>query len=168
MCSKSYSIYTTTESPTITEIYTTESLPITCVSISGTIFTSPDHISPKISKVGLNRGTKSITERHTSTATVTVYSTKPVHTPIIAHSTVTIHATKTIYLSTTVHTSKYSSPFSFKEEAATSQINIVLPVTGAMMGLLMLLLIVVTTGWVWTCWTIRKKKNLETRLQNIR
>ena len=115
-CSKSYSINTITESPTTTEIYTTESLPITCVLISGTIFTSPEHISPKISKIGLNRGTKSITERHTSTATVTVYSTKPVLKPIIAHSTVTIHATKTIYLSTTVHTSKYSSPSHSKKK----------------------------------------------------
>jgi hypothetical protein len=66
-------------------------------------------------------------------------------------------------------TCTYSSPFSLKEdETATSQTNIVLAATGAMVGVLMLLLIVVTAGWVWTCWTVRKKRNLEVRPQNIR
>ena len=164
-CSKLYSLYTITEPPTTTEINTAESLPIMSLLTSGIIFSYPEYVPPKTSKIGLNQGTTSTAEEQ---ATITVYSTKPVHKPAIAHNTVTIHATKTIYSSTIVHTSKYSSPFSFKEEAATSQTNIVLPVTGAMMGLLMLLLVVVTTGWVCTCWTVRKKKNRETRPQNIR
>ena len=32
-------------------------------------------------------------------------------------------------------------------------------ILGVLMGLLTLILVVVTTGWVWTCWTMKKQSN---------
>ena len=145
----------------------TMSDPLRCeIKINGTTFTYPEHISSEIRKIGLDQ------YMHTS-YTVEGRTTPSIYKPTvtIAHI-VTIHATKTIYscaLQTTVYTSMYSSPCLSKlETAATTQttlLNLALPVTGALVALLAISLIVVTIGWVWTCWSLRKK---ETRPQNIR
>ena len=155
-----------------TEFQTTEPIPtisnpLGCeMKINGTTITYPEHTSSEIRKIRLDQYI------HTS-YTVEGRTTTSIHKPTvtIAH-TVTIHATKTIYscaLQTTVYTSMYSSPCPSKlETAATTQttlLNLALPVTGAVVALLVVSLMVVTIGWVRTCWSIRKK---ETRPQNIR
>ena len=129
------------------------------ININGTTFTYPEFVSSEASKIGLDQYTRDVTER----CTATVYSTESIHKPTIVY-TATIHATKTIYSLTTVHKSAYSSPCPFKLETATNHavlLNIVLPATEAVLSLLVLLLIVVTTGWIWTCRIIRSKNNLQ-------
>lgn len=37
------------------------------------------------------------------------------------------------------------------------QCEVILKVLGILVGLLIVLLVVVTTGWVWTCWTTNKR-----------
>ena len=39
---------------------------------------------------------------------------------------------------------------------------------GAVVALLVALLAVVTTGWMWTCWTMKRRARIITNLKNIR
>lgn len=125
------------------------------ININGTTFTYPEYTSPESSKLGLDQYTRNVIEGYTTT----VYSTKSICKPIIAYT-----VTKTIYSPTTVPSlsSAYPSPCSVNLETATRQTlpsNKVLSATGATMGLLLVLLVVII-GWAWTCWTIGRKKNL--------
>ena len=168
-CNKSYILHTTIGPPITTEFYTTEPIPTMSdqlrheININATTFTYPERTLSEIRKTGLDQ------YMYTS-YTVEGRTTTSIHksTITIAH-TVTIYATKTIYSPNTVYTSMYSSPCPLKlVTAATRQItplNLALTATGALVGLLVISLIVVTTGWVWTCWSMRKKEN---RPQNVR
>ena len=159
-CYKSYTLHTTIEPSITTEFHTTEPMSELLrreIKINGTTFTYLEHTLSEIRKIGLERYTRNIVEGHTATS---------IHEPNTAH-TITIHATKTIYSPTTVYTSMYSSPCPSKLAATrqTTSLNLALPATGAVVALLISSLIVVTIGWVWTCWSLQKK---ETKLQIIR
>ena len=39
---------------------------------------------------------------------------------------------------------------------------------GAVVGLLIVLLLTVIIGWMWTCWTMKKQAKLTTNLRDIR
>ena len=39
---------------------------------------------------------------------------------------------------------------------------------GAVVGLLTLLLLTVTTGWMWTCWTMKRQARIITNSRDIR
>ena len=127
-----------------------------------------------------NQCTKSVTTQitYTKRVTVTVYSSTPIYTPVtICPSSTTSFTSQTIettdvFSSTffTYTTSYPSSTYSTTSQtcSATSTVNratIYIPAIGATVGLLAVLLIVVTMGWVYTC---KRKVELGLKSQNIR
>lgn len=47
-------------------------------------------------------------------------------------------------------------------------LGIAIPSTGVLLGLLIALLLVTTTGWVYTCWILKKRGRMTTERMNSR
>ena len=81
---------------------------------------------------------------------------------------ITTYLRTLVYIPTTVHVSAYPSPTTtlISHNIMTSSptntnqgilLNIALPATGGLVGLLIVLLLVVVTGWVCTCQIMKKR-----------
>ena len=149
-CEKQYNLYTIIELPMTTEFQPTTMEPIR----SGTTTTCNClDCTPEISKIQFDQCTK----------TVTIQScAKDVHTT-------TIYDT---YTPTIVHVSICPSP---SNQASSSicpsqpiPINIAIPATGVLVSLLIVLLLVVITGWVCTCRIMKKRGKMEINIMQDR
>ena len=122
-----------------------------------------------------NQCTKSVTAQ-IKRATVTVYSSIPIYTPVtVCPSSTTSLTSQTIEItdvfSSNIFTSIASYPSSTHSttsqtcSATSIDYRTTIPAIGAIVGLLVVLLIVVTMGWVYTC---KRKIELGLEPQNIR
>lgn len=131
----------------------------------------------KMSTTVLNQCTNSVTVQ-TYTKTVTMYSSKFAYIPRTVKVSVCPSPTTTLK-SQMMETTNVLSTSSFRDKSypspthspaseslkCTSTLNIAIGATGAIINLLVVLLIVVTTGWVYTC---SRRKELGLRSQNVR
>ena len=125
----------------------------------------------------ISRNSHSTSPTHEPTSSSpTSHSTSPTHEPTssspTSHSASPIHgrtSSSPISCSTSsTHGPNSSSPTSDTDSKVSSQISqviderdslkIIVIALGVLVGILVTLLIVVTSGWVWTCWTMKRNK----------
>ena len=112
--------------------------------------------TPEISTIGLDQCTKTVTIQ--SCANNDVYTT----------------TIRDVYTPTTVYENIHPSP-STSYPASSSvcplqsiPLNIAIPATGALFSLLVVLLLVVITGWVCTCRIMKKRGKMEIKIMQDR
>ena len=162
-CNKSYSIYTITEPPTPTEA---PSEPIT----SEMTCTCPNPTaSSEISTIAINHTCNNTVSIQSCPNIVTLYSSTSVYISTTLYSTVGSTSTTDPISNTTGTTSTetYTSPPSTCPERPIL-LKIVVPAAGGTMGLLIVLLLAVTTGWVCTCQIMKKRGKMEINIMQDR
>ena len=90
-----------------------------------------------------------VTETVTTTTTTTAYST----TTVTSISCSIATDVPMMYTSTVLSNNRNNAVVHSKQRVTVT--------LGAVLGLLSLLLLIVATGWVWTCWIMKKRAMLE-------
>ena len=179
-CNKSYSLHT--EPPTTTEppIITSEPLRNE-MNTSGMTCTCPE-CPHKISETGLNQTCHETNTVESCTNTVTIRPVKSVYISTTVHLSVrpssTTESTSKGMEKTTnipgVPTNSYPassstcSPDLKRSKVLLTLLNIVIPATGALVGLLIVLLLVVITGWICSRRNMKKRGEMEINMMQDR
>ena len=98
-----------------------------------------------------------------STPVTTDNKTGTTSTSTMSHITTTRKAdSSTTYVSSKIAIATTDPPTATACICEGSTTNTSLPALGAVIGLLVVLLVVVTGGWIWTCWLMRKRGHYNT------
>ena len=64
--------------------------------------------------------------------------------------------------------SEFQAPSQTKASGQTGEDNVMVTSLGVLVGILLVLLMVVTIGWVWTCWIMRRRERNKTNSEQVR
>ena len=132
--------------PTVTETVTGYRQRTTTTTITTTAYSTT---TTTIRRPSAPTVTETVTQINTTTTTTTAYSTTTVTSISCSNAT----DVPMMYTSTVLSNNRNSAVVHSKQ-----RITVTL---GALLGLLSLLLLIVATGWVWTCWIMKKRVMLE-------